>query len=1057
MDNFVDKLNKKQIKNIISWIEKYWRNLDIFLFLGSGFAKYVDNKNRNWQDMINKDYKNLKIWHFHDFTSLISKEYYNECIELNNNNLINYNENNDGLKKLWDSLDLLTMSIKYSLNNANKLSIITTNHCNTVSSYFKLSNTFNANKIKDFFSKNKSILYYHTLHDNNISSLDDYLNFIKGEFWNSIEIASEYSKQSTNKKLFIIFGSSFSELHINLLFREIKNQDQNCAIIWIRDYNDFISENNNNNNDFILENNNEDNIKKELNKLINHYCKEKYYIVLIKDKKYNSFFNDLNDELEYKKRIFLPFDIYKKSENINWNPLNFNERLSDIVNDCFSQDWEETFKNRIKIKDVSYLANAILYSPKKYFNEVIKFYFNNYKKFKKINMDINWFVVGFYFVQKHKNKYLNKLLFDFCMQNNLDNFDDKEQIIQWIYYSNINKKNFNFILKICFKYLDSIDIYQIQMLIDFNEDFFSDKKLSNNLKNKIIICIKKYLNKNKYEDIDKKLIIIFWLNKLLKLKMSFTCAMINFFDINNYDSFLLYCSTEVISHLYILEIFYRNLELDDKKLFIQQVEYKENNIKYNEICLSILRQIQNWPINLDVDMLNNKIKKFKNIFIKNEMNEYLNSNKDRSNFEKFKNTIEEIINLIKNNNKLNNMKSSFDIYKDQYFNSIYKWEYKSDFVKIFIEITKIDVSKENSEEYFEFLHKILNLFKINNLSIPIEFYKENNFAKIEKMINIFANNKQFIFIRSILFSLCKNQQLDPFFDFVPFHANYPLIKLIFIVKKINVDLKDIWNYDKNKKIIDLYNNLIDLDINDILSENYLFLKFVLHLDILKDKKKNELNYLFVKNYVNMNFISFINEYSEDDSGINVRWYLYFIDQCVEYKEPTKVLKDLFSDINVKFMNNNNLSNTHLCKWIIKIFSKLNEKNENINSAKDEFINFFSNDSNKYLLNYYFCDWKDNLEQFVRLEIEVSFKKYNLSDEIIEWFIKNINNNNDLQIYNKCIFLLLFYDLKNKQDYKNDLWYKYYDVLKEWNLNLIKEDIWKFEDEINKLISISKKN
>ena len=190
MDNFVDELNKNQIKKIISWIEKYWRNLDIFLFLGSGFAKYVNNKNQNWQDMINKDYKNLKIWHFHDFTSLISKEYYNECIELNNNNLINYNESNDGLKKLWDSLDLLTMSIKYNLNNANKLSIITTNHCNTISNYFKLSNTFNANKIKDFFSKNKSILYYHTLHDNNISSLDDYLNFINKEFWNSIEIDS---------------------------------------------------------------------------------------------------------------------------------------------------------------------------------------------------------------------------------------------------------------------------------------------------------------------------------------------------------------------------------------------------------------------------------------------------------------------------------------------------------------------------------------------------------------------------------------------------------------------------------------------------------------------------------------------------------------------------------------------------------------------------------------------------------------------------------------------------------------------------------------------------
>ena len=62
--------------------------------------------------------------------------------------------------------------------------------------------------------------------------------------------------------------------------------------------------------------------------------------------------------------------------------------------------------------------------------------------------------------------------------------------------------------------------------------------------------------------------------------MSFTCVMIHFFNINNYDSFLLlYCSKEVMSYLYILEIFNRNLKLDDKKLFIQQVEYKKNNTR----------------------------------------------------------------------------------------------------------------------------------------------------------------------------------------------------------------------------------------------------------------------------------------------------------------------------------------------------------------------------------------------------------------------------------------------------------------------------------------------
>ncbi len=1046
MDNFVDELNKNQIKKIISWIEKYWRNLDIFLFLGSGFAKYVNNKNQNWQDMINKDYKNLKIWHFHDFTSLISKEYYNECIELNNNNLINYNESNDGLKKLWDSLDLLTMSIKYNLNNANKLSIITTNHCNTISNYFKLSNTFNANKIKDFFSKNKSTLYYHTLHDNNISSLDDYLNFIKKEFWNSIEIASEYSKQSKNKKLFIIFGSSFSELHINVLFREIKKQDRNCAIIWIRDYNDFI-----------LENNNEDNIKKELNKLINHYYKEKYYIVLIKDKKYNNFFNNLNDELEYKKRIFLPFDIYKKSENINWNPLNFNERLNDIVNDCFLNNWEKKFKDKIKIKDNSYLANSILYSPKEYFNEVINFYFNNYEQFKNINMGIDWFIVGFYFIQKHENEDLNKILFNFCMKNNLDNFDDKEQIIHWIYYSDINEKNFNFILKICFQYLDSVDLYQIQMLINFNNNLINYKEINNDLKAKIITYIKKHLNK--YEDIDKKLIIIFWLKKLLKLKISFTDVINIFFNISDYDYFLLYCSKNVISYLYILEIFNRNLQLEDKKLFIQQVEYKKNDTKYNDICLSILKQIQKWPINLDENIINNKIEKFEEMYQKNKINDYSIIDGYINNLEEFQNETNEIIKLIRNNKELNNIKDSLEKYNKLYLDNFYtsKWKFKQNFAEIFIEITKKNISKENNKKYFQPFHKILqDSFKIKSLPIKTEFYKDNNFIKTKKMINTFHKNGQSIFIRSILFSLSKNGQLDPFFDFMSFNSNYPLIKLIYVVKKINIDLKDIWNYDENEKIIDLYNNLIDLNIENILNENYLFLKFVLHLNILRDKKKSELTYLFVKNYINLeNFILFINEYSQNNCGINIRWYSYFIDQCLEHKESKKVLEDLFSDINVEFMNNNNLSNIYLCKWIIKIFRKLNKNKENIDSTKNKFIDFFYNDSNKCLLNYYYYDWKDNLEQFINLETEVSFKKYNLSDEIIEWFIKNINNNNDLQIYNKCIFLLLFYDLKNKQDYKNDLWYKYYDVLKEWNLNLIKEDTKKFENEINELISISK--
>lgn len=153
-----------------------------------------------------------------------------------NKNLIN--QENNGLFEFWKNICKLNNSIS---TRKGKINVITTNHCNTIESYFKIHECINLKDLDKFKNKDLAILKLHNFNENEkIYDIDGYYKFFSDNYLQRLfELFQKISNSGAN--LIIIFGSSYFELHINSLLREIIASEKNNKIVWMINIADVIN------------------------------------------------------------------------------------------------------------------------------------------------------------------------------------------------------------------------------------------------------------------------------------------------------------------------------------------------------------------------------------------------------------------------------------------------------------------------------------------------------------------------------------------------------------------------------------------------------------------------------------------------------------------------------------------------------------------------------------------------------------------------------------------------------------------------------------------------
>ena len=475
------KLNNSSIDKMIEFIRDNRENINFYFFIGSGILKYIDDgetKLKLWKDMAKEEFKGLNIEQFIDFVTLDIK-YEKNIEETNLFELSNWNyESNSGLRNIWNNLS----SFIIKTHKKNKLNIITTNHCDSINKYFKTNpKQYHINNINEFFQDNFSVFKIHNFNENEyIYKIEHYTNYFHD---NLSDVYKEFSRYSNNNSnLYFIFGSSYSELHIQVLIRKISS-NKNNKIVWIRSY------------DLSKEFNND--VKLSLEKFMQQYEENSHLIIWTykEDLSRNNVLELINSKIEnlFKNGVGIRERVLFNSPIENSDLNNPKYLINAALNEYDSSNDKKRFLNDLLLrKDYSFICWLLLCSNS--FDVIFKWYIENIDKFKDTIIDINWFISTIQFNEEKYNKYAD-LLMDKCINMDMKEIKSND-IIKWIELIDISNYNYEWIITKIWNTFTNIektsDWYHLYNDEIKNKDI--EKDIEENIYNFIIKFLDKKIN-----------------------------------------------------------------------------------------------------------------------------------------------------------------------------------------------------------------------------------------------------------------------------------------------------------------------------------------------------------------------------------------------------------------------------------------------------------------------------------------------------------------------------------------------------------------------------------
>ncbi|MDE5599442.1 MAG: hypothetical protein K2I49_00725, partial [Ureaplasma sp.] len=268
---------------------------------------------------------------------------------------------------------------------------------------------------------------------------DNHLLSLYEQFSNSFE---------KNSNLFFIFGSSYRELHIQVLIRKLSSNSNN-KIVWIRSF-DLIDK---------LDKLKKEETKKSLQKFVEEYDENGHLIIFTKD------------DIEGLSRNDVLGLINSKIENLFSNGVSFYERklfteddeqkfknpwylINEAVNEYDKNNNKKSFlDNLLEIKDFNFICWILLNSEN--FHECFEWYIENIDKFSNTIIDINWFISTVEFNEEKYKSYAD-LVLKCC--SNMDIKDIKSNdIIDWIKLVDVSKHDYKWIIMKIWDVLTNIE------------------------------------------------------------------------------------------------------------------------------------------------------------------------------------------------------------------------------------------------------------------------------------------------------------------------------------------------------------------------------------------------------------------------------------------------------------------------------------------------------------------------------------------------------------------------------------------------------------------------
>ena len=847
--------------------------------------KYINNQ-------IKEDKKELNIF-MGNINTYIKNKYiiqrkslYNKGIQRKNKYLI---LNSEILGKKGKNI--------YTLNDIKSA-------CNTIYKYFHKPYYVNNNKKENNNSISFKVNYIQS--NNNENFMQNNLSF------NYKEICIKYvENRRNNNNIFLDKNDIFNISNIIYNYNIVENKNEFKLLI----LGPYKNNNNNFENNFSFDLKLKDkNIKNIYDKYIENNSDRFEYLIC-------QIFNIEINKLEVQNSNFT--SSIKENDYFYLNIIGgFNDNLlikTKLFNPKIIKD------NKIIIE-----LNLELYIPYQFFDneekniKVILYYLNNNdtEEIKNKNLytdyinkiEINKFFLDINTVSNMPNY---EMLFDGCIKSKIfwnliiqnDPLKNKE-----IYYIN---KNFKIGNK--FYYLENVDyIKNINEIIDYYKYEKVEKYLKNdkNNKNKIYMILCEYIGMNKSKEIifynlisneykiekyDKTKFVLFQNNNFNIINNE---IIYNFNKNSNSNFIRLFEWFKIISFrnevqmLALIEILkkLRRLSIYDyfnNKIFVEEKEYKspyghkiDENILYKKLKEDD-KSKNNFKIILELNKLelinDDKIEDvdFKIDILSRPSTKNINENKNEINTNKLnllniflKNANKYENNLIKNNKKINSLRSdkinqNYDNFNVCTDNHEIKYN-KSIFGKNG-RIINFDLLNKK-EKKIEF---VLDIFNHDIIIIKIDLHsKEQN--KIIKILQIFIDiNKDFFNSLLIKNSIKKNSLLNENFNFNDIYADFLILPAFSTSKN---------NYDFNKriifgiltfKIICFNPNLkksknIDIDSYDKISKKYISD----YIDYCIDNKKELIDKLGIyepnifKNNISSKIMKSLNQKYENNNYIN---------------------------------------------------------------------------------------------------------------------------------------------------------------------------------------------
>ena len=454
-----DKINLYDM-NIIIWKKrKRLSNMDIDLLINSN---YINNKKRNYNNMINTYIKDIWLWIKSKINSRNKKininkfqsiDFYELCIQNNNKEFIKLNPIFNKFDEDTKDIDWYNFNTKIWIDYDNKKKILKDAY-NSINSIIKRINNIKNQRIKKIINSISILIIIILWGQYNNNNLNDkvwiYLNicniliniFIENE-------DNDFLIRFTNNDYIIErFNNQFSCIEIGILKeRKIGTKNSNNDIKKEKNLSTAL-DNIINNNNFLKENNKE--IINGDNNL--WYFKNKYNIntLLLKKsfsnkkifKSFGKSWNNSQDNYEIinliKKLIETNNEYYNIKNNYKYNKLEEEIICNKIIEDnkTILREYNKyIFKNRITLKDKFDLTNILIKKIKKY----IKQFWINENNFtiNNINNNLINIINSKKILETKRNNIINDIIIH-NIKNNKKQFmnNNNNNII------NINKNNF---------------------------------------------------------------------------------------------------------------------------------------------------------------------------------------------------------------------------------------------------------------------------------------------------------------------------------------------------------------------------------------------------------------------------------------------------------------------------------------------------------------------------------------------------------------------------------------------------------------------------------------